>query len=304
MAGARKSGGLGHLGVQGRRPRRRALYLALAVSIAVVVVVALGWVGCVRAWRWLAGLEEFQVRPGELCLDEIEWLDVAAFMEDVRATDPSNILTGKCSFFTPGLASKVAEAYGRSPWVRRVNYVRRRFPSTLEISLSLRRPYAQVLWEGDRAMVSRRGVVLSPSIYRVPAQGLHRPAIRLQRVPERVPRPGQVWGNGDVVCGLTTLQYLEEKLLLARLPVKCIEVRLEGGLFRGLRRCVVLHTAAGAEIRWGLPPHAEGLGAREVESETKLHSVLSILKYRPELLSAKAYIDVRHDVLTWPEGGS
>ena len=277
------------------------MYRAFVVAVAVVVALGMGWFACVRAWRWLANLEEFTVYPGNLALEPIEWLDTEALMADVRSTDTTGLLSRGCSYFTPNLAAKVAAAYEQSPWVRRVTRVRRKFPNNLDISLSVRRPFAVARSRRWQVVVDSEGVVLSPAIYRFPKDGLERASITLLRAPRGAPKPGEQWQSEDLAAGLVMLRYIEHQPALKRLKLKAVEVRREGGWLRKERLCLVLTTEGGPDILWGLPPQAAGPGTAEVDTDTKVSALQGILRHYRRRLSNIEYIDVRNDLATLKE---
>lgn len=287
--------------------RQAALRRAFLAATAVFVALGAGWYFGTRAWHRIAALEEFRVFPGDLELPPVPWLDREAFLADVRRTDPSGILRGGCSYFTPDLAARVAAAYEASPWVRRVQAVRRRFPNRLEIRLSVREPFAEVRWplsggasggrgEG-RAVVDRSGIVLSPRVYRFPPEGLGRPPILLERRPGAPPQEGGRWACEEVAAALALLRYLEERPELRRLEMTGLHVRTEGGLLRRERLCLVLRTERGPDILWGLPPLASGPGTPEVDTATKAGRLIGILRHL-DRLPPMEYIDLRNDLFT------
>ena len=290
---------------------RRAMLSALLVMGVAMAVASLGWFGFRAVWLYVVNLEEFRVRPigadlgvvardpklgtTETVVDGVEWLKAEALRSDLLRSDATRVLNGSWSLFSRGLAERVAGACRASPWVRRVVAVERRFPRTLLIKLTVRRPFAVVQVGQAEVLVDHEQFVLPAAIYNRPFDGeAPRPAVRLG-YRAKPPAPGLRWEDEGVRGGLAMLSLILEKRLLEFVAIDGIEISREGWLGRK-RVFVALRTRSGAVVKWGHPPIPTELPAPdEVRTESKVRALLAKARDVGPGLPGIGSVDVRWD---------
>ncbi len=104
------------------------------------------------------------------------------------------------SVYDSELTVDLARSYMSSPWVRRVVWVRRQFPASVDIGLELRRPVALVK-RGRHYAVDRMGVRLPQMPPRVSERSL--PVV--VGVDKRAPARGEAWGSQMLTDALETI---------------------------------------------------------------------------------------------------
>ena len=118
------------------------------------------------AWsKWgpaITKSEKYQLRLESLRVtNPPEWIHA-----DVKATVFRDGSLGQLSVLDSRLAVKVARAFELNPWVSRVKWVRKRYPSDVEVELEYRRPIAMVEVRNDDEMgllpVDAQSVLLDP----------------------------------------------------------------------------------------------------------------------------------------------
>lgn len=236
--------------------------------LAVLTFVLLAWRGDAAARTFMTQRARFFIDLGESGpVSGPAWLTPA----DVRSIRDDSGLRGRtASLFTPDLGRAVADAYLRSPWVRRVAGVRLRYPNRLHAYLEVRKPVAGVLVAGDRiALVDEEGRRLPGLRDRAP-EGLSYPFLRLYGVDAPLPEPGDIWSR-EVTEGVAVVNHLlgMEPDMAAAARLLGVDVANVGG--RRSRRApeITLVCAAGTVIEWGRSP-ASPLGAVDPAVPEKL----------------------------------
>jgi len=271
---------------RGRKGSARRLPILIgSIGFLVCVVTAGLVVGAMELWRAITRMEEFRVRPGDAPLG-------AAAEREARAVA---LLRDGCGIFEPGLARRTAEAYLRSPYVRRVRWVRKRFPNQLDVKLELREPFAVIRPEGERRMayvVDEDGVVLSPKVYRFSPERLAGllPMVVVKRA-KGYPCAGRVWRDVTVREGIKMLRLCREQFA-GRVGIREIEVE------RVVRRdgTVSAHAwlvlKSGTRVQWGDTPSAvEAPGVASTPEKTA--AFLALLKREGRRIERRKLIDLR-----------
>ncbi|MEO0587805.1 MAG: hypothetical protein AAF078_09210, partial [Planctomycetota bacterium] len=102
---------------------------------------------------------------------------------------------------------------------------------------------------------------------------------------ERVPSPGRAWGGEHLHAGLALIGWLAERGFDG--PIEAYDVSQRDA--RGRTR-LVLRTAGGGRVVWGLPPGGEG--AIEPMAERKLESVRYVGQVRGSIDAGGGVVDV------------
>lgn len=276
---------------------------ALTVTIIVVAAAAALTAGAIfgvrYAWGRIAARQEFLVRPADVALDPA-WVNVDAMKRDFLQTAPRDkygrsILNRPVSIFERRLAENVARAYSFSPWVRRVESVRKEFPNKLEVQIDLRMPYAVIKRGGSYTCVSEDGWVLDGKVYQLSPD--RTAALRpIVEVPSETPPPvlRKQWKDPAVTGGLEMLRLC--KGVLSKLPVSLISIETQ----RAGTSAQPVHMAwlslgadpaKGPLVQWGRTPNSP-VSELEVPTQVKVNSILAVLA-REKQLSRFKQIDVR-----------
>jgi len=272
---------------------RERLVVVGVVVLAVVVAGAAGVVGLSKIWRAVTGMDEFLVRPWEIPLDS-SWVVAEEIRKDFQRTDTTGILRRPVSIFTPGLAERVARAYLRSPWVRRVRSVRKVFPNRLEVDLELREPFALIGYQGKTYCVDADGVVLTPRLYDLRPRRLVslRPTVTL-RSASPPPPAGGTWDHVTVRGGLALVRLCRDQLA-GKVGVRTVEVDTYSPPGREPVAMAYLQLEAGPRVHWGRVPVGSGSVA-EVPSHRKIALLLALVEREGANLGRLRSIDVRWD---------
>ena len=118
------------------------------------------------------------------------------------------------SIYDPELARTLAAHYQAQPWVSHVNYVRRRYPDHLDVSLEIRQPFARVRIGRRRYRVDAAGVRLPDREAlrgtRDPIEERSRggalPVITGLPAGTRAPQPGTKWDAPGLSDAIAVLQ--------------------------------------------------------------------------------------------------
>jgi len=202
---------------------------------------------------------------------------------------------GTCSMFDPELSKRLAAAFGNSPWIRRVSRIEKRFPSTIELAIELRRPVAFVRKNAGYCLISEDLMVLPVEYYKLP-EVVELPEIT--GIKSRPPREGSIWKGIEISEAVKLIRVLEEEKLIHELSIEKIDVSNFKG--RRDRRAseVVLWTRTRGYIKWGNTPGRDKIFGRSSTRE-KLYKLNALLEQKPDLKhGGYHYIDVRFDDVT------
>lgn len=211
------------------------------------VTAALGLVlaGVVMAGRYareqLRGQERYAIAFADLDCEPPPGLTREAFFGEVQylGNQPARL-----HLLDDGLPKRLAEAFGRHPWVERVRQVEITPERRIRVQLLYRMPVLAVLVEQQTRVLDGSAVLLPPH---TPGNGL--PAFRGKVAPP-AGLAGTVWGDASIRAAAATAAYLrdrQEKMLFTT-----VEITEGSG--------IVLTTAGGSRVTWGQPPGAETAG--------------------------------------------
>lgn len=292
--------------------RSRGLRRGAGLAGAVVVT-------CLLSWAMLHNLrttEQYRLDPGRIELAASPaWAKgslaarLKAEIEDDLRADLSDLPEG--SAFDDQLMQDVTERISRSPWVRRVVRIERRFPtrpddySRLLPILEVRTPAVAVETPECYVLVDGDSVVLPLTLKRDAAEmalfcsQLTRPIRTVKGVAGSAPAAGQSWNNEQVSAALSMERVIRQAELDRSLPIEAMELigipqqpDARGRVHYQVGGGVVLipdqTRLPGLRVMWGRPPvHASTL-------ELSPNDKLEVLKNRLRGLDSVA--DTRIDL--------
>ena len=204
--------------------------------------------------------------PGIEGMEIPVWLsgdDMVGLMKKVK------VVEGR-SLFDPKVAADLAKSFSKDPWISGVSYVRRRFPSFLDCEIAVRKPFAAVSVGKKLFVVDRAGCRLPVPVSDTPPLGL--PII--VGVRSFPPAPGEAWTDSAVAAGLLVLgKTVDLATVTGNSGLRIVGA--EVGSRKGLPT-VVLHTAIGTSIEWGVvyrpgcEPYGVPLPEERVEAVRKV----------------------------------
>jgi len=239
----------------------------LALWAATVGGIAWGLRWTERAARAGVGAPRCQLAwidlPPWLTLPDNEWV--------LREVTAAAGLRENDDLHDPQLCARIGESLAESPWVARVERVRRHADGTVTIRAAFREPVACVE-KGKRVyLVDQDGVRLPPE-YPADAIDPTNPSNPLLIVGVSTPAPpaGVVWAGKtdpnrpapELEAGLKLVRHFREAAVQGRLPfrssIRAIDVAnfdLKENAFDGRLRIRTIYPRC--YIRWGEPPGAE-----------------------------------------------
>ncbi len=159
----------------------------------------------------------------------------ASFLEEVRALGgfPAMLDTRDAD-----LPARLGEAFGRHPWVDKVERVRRGSPGEIEVELTFRTPVANGTFQGRRFLLDRQGVILPP------VRGLAAQLLEI-RGATNAPAglPGQRWGDPAV----ETAAAVAAEIGSQRDRLRLVAILIGGDRLRPDLR---LETGKGTQVIW------------------------------------------------------
>jgi len=246
-----------------------------ALPLALVVVVF--GVGGVAAWHRASRQERFLVEATSLRLDQWPAWCTAPLAERING---SVQLQSSMNCLDSGVTRKIAAAYAASSWVRRVRFVRKRFPNHVQIGVELRKPVLAVPRGGVYYLVDRDAVLLPVAYAAWPVREVQVPTLKAARVSPPPPR-GSVWQDEAVLDAVAVLGAVAtcEKMK----PLKLAEVDLSNlrGRVDPRKSEIVLVTDTQARICWGRSPRTAPFGEYSVDEKVATLSRLLSRNPRP-----------------------
>ncbi len=236
-----------------RRTLTRGQKIAAAVLIGAVVLVGGLVYGAHELRSWAASLSVFKVTDACI-IDAPEWLPPSVKSQLVRLYP----VGGGVSIFDPDLLEEVESRYSRSPWVKKVEWVRKRYPNAIQCKMQMRKPVGAVHLRDKYYVTDSEGVRLPGAYESWPEAGYDIPAI--EGVKGSRPAIGSKWGDPAVGAAAAVLKAVSSARLGGELGVKAIDVSNVGGSRK--KSEVVLVAAEGAEILWGGAPGSKAVGEK------------------------------------------
>ena len=275
------------------------------IKAALAAVVTAG-VGCAAVYgldvlrERVAREPAYQVSASSLRLVEgPSWMTPGILAElDVGLLDPD--FPQRFSLLDEGVAARIADAYERCVWVKRVKRIEKRDPRVdpsrppLEIVLTFRRPVAFVETPRGHCLLDADGVRL-PGMYREPRLGAERLLV-VRGVTTRPPAVGEAWSDEGVSAGLRVVRAVENRR--RRFHLASVDVSNVGGRRDPHESEIALVTESGTRIKWGKAPGPEASRLREKSPAEKL----AYLAYVYEQMGGRvdgvlAYIDIPNEAV-------
>lgn len=265
---------------------KRVAISVFLTLLAAVLTLGVGAIVLSEVWQFVSNLNEFKVDLTSVQTELPRWA-MPAIEGDLQRVAGLN---GKRSIFEPGLGKRLALAYGRSPWVLKVCYVRRLFPNSLEVGLALRKPAAAVHAGDASYLVDEDGVLLSRRFYRWPGDaGLLPVIVPTHRVAPC--SPGIRWREESILAGVGLLRMLREYGIVETLNIRWIDVSNFGGIHDQKKSEIVLCNGTRTRIKWGR--FATNKRPGEARDIMKLQNLLTVVKREGCELAGIDYVDVR-----------
>jgi hypothetical protein len=217
-----------------RRKLLRALLPVLMVGLILLGLVAVG-----KATRqWLRQQERATVAFVDIDCEPPPGVQRELFLLEVQSLGG---LPDRLLLLEENLAGQLADAFGRHPWVEKVERVVLLPPRQVQVRLSYRTPVLAVLVDGEVRVVDASGVLLPPQ---TSYEGL--PLFR-GNAPTPAGLSGTAWGDAGVAAAARLAGFLRPHQ--TALHLRAVEAMPAGTL--------VCFTAAGTRIVWGHAPGAE-----------------------------------------------
>lgn len=251
-------------------PSLGAQFLSRLFLLLVLLVPAAALYGVLTAGRWareqLRDDERYAFAFGQIDCPPPQGHERAAFLAEVQYLTE---MPDRLQLLDHDLAPRLAQAFGRHPWVEKVERVAVLAPRTIQVQLTYRTPVLAVA-QGERLRVVDRGGVLLPATARGDALPVFRGNVASPAGPA-----GQVWSDPAVEGAARLASCIAAKKETLRIKTIGME-----------ERGFVLTTSAGSRVWWGQPPGNEAAG--EALAAQKLLGLVN-------------YCD-RHGSLDQPEG--
>jgi len=283
-------------------PRSATFRLVKGIAVAVVTIAvgASALYGLEVLRQTIREKPAYQVSAASLRLvDGPSWMTPGILAElDVGLLDPD--FPQRFSLLDSGVSARIAAAYERCVWVRRVKRIEKHDPRVdpgrppLEIVLEFRRPLVFVQTPRGYALLADDGVRL-PGMYAKPQLGAERLLV-VSGVSGRPPEVGEVWSDAALMAGLAVADAVAPKREAFRLA--SVDVSNVGGRRDPHEAEIALVTAAGTRIKWGKAPSPEADRLREKSPAEKL----AYLAYVYQRLGGRvdgvlSYIDIPNEAI-------
>ncbi len=261
-------------------PRRTLGRLKLVLIAAAAVGVGFGWV---HGQRYLKAYTARGMATG-VDASRVELVDAPSWMNPIVYQELCQSVADQVyqdPFDHDGLERAVL-VLSVSPWVERVNRVRRSSDGRLLVEAVYRAPVAVVEGRDGYHLVSRDGVRLPGLYLRGQLAELGLPVV--VGVAQAPAQAGQVWPGGDLRAGLDLVHLLNGQPYVKQ--ISCVDV--SGRDAQGRIR-LLLRTAQGM-VRWGLPPGMEQV--IEPDAQTKLSRLNEVYRQRGVIDAGGKVVDV------------
>lgn len=292
-----------------RGPSRFANLRPMLVRALRHAAIGLALLGVLSAAFWFAR-KDVALRlafphdaPDVVLLNRPPWMSDDTAAELLRSLRPA----GPSSAFDARVLRERVAILEASPWVRKVNAVRRvygRGPGdTIEVDCEFRAPLALVRWQDYYWLVDADG-------YKLPEQytaeqapemlldGQRRTQMRIVEGVRQAPvESGQKWPGDDLAAALELARLLHGHRFADEI-VK-IDVDNVAGRVDPREAQIVLVTRHGSEIRWGRPVNAKDAFV-EVPATRKLEALAQVYAQYHRVDANQPWLDVRFDQVTYP----
>lgn len=236
-----------------RRGSVRQISLLFTLPLLFTALAAALYWGWQMVWQAAPWSPQFSLHPANIEISNAsDWVDQDAILQQV-VHEAS--LDDQLSLLDPGLNERLSLAIGDHPWVEKVEKVEKFQPPRVVVTLRYREPVARVenntmsdSEASSHCIVDRDGVLLpldallvtSPALQTLP---------RIEGVPFRPPRPGEVWQDGRIRGGVTIASELGNDW--RRFSLQSILPSRQPIIGSSESYSFQLLTAGGKKIPWG-----------------------------------------------------
>ncbi len=237
-------------------------------------------------WR----MERFRVDASSIVITNApRWVDdiaVAAELRRVLFGEDTPIFARDLVVRIRRLTEEGGEYTDRFHWLERVTYVRKKYPSTVEMGLVIRRPVVYVIQEGGYYLVDDTGVRLPERYYRLEEYRL----LLIKGIKGATPEPGGMWSDRDaLLAGIATVREIVRSGLHRVAKITAVDVSNYGGRVSATESHVVLWTVDNTRILWGRSSRDMRFG--DLTTEQKLANLRAALREFGSLRRLE-YVDV------------
>ena len=255
-----------------------------ARGILLIAGLALFLYLCYEGGEYAEDLEYFVVNPSHVHFTQTpDWVSENVTDEVLSV----GALSRPFNIFEPGMTDRIAREIDRSPWVRRVVAVRKRYPNRLAMELELRRPVAYVDYRGTFYAVDRFGVRLPEVARRIEDAPWRLPCVLSGQ--GEPPAVGEPWPGEIVAHAALVADKIEKSSDPMPVTVVAIDVSMSYRRGRGDPN-VTLYTLEGPRVLWGSPPGKERHG--EPKCPEKIRN-LRVFSRRTGDVARREYVDIR-----------
>ena len=235
------------------------------------VLITACWAGLRACRSYVAGAPGYHVVAPKIGTPDPrpDWWGMA---EDQINAACASTLTDETSILDESVLERIAEGYGRCPWIKDVQWVRKQFPNRVEANLLVRWPAAAVRIETDAGftycLVGEDGVRLPKSYHDFdwPPPGLDVPYITGVAAP--VPEPGEPWGEASVADAIAIVAGLREsEIIKEAVHITEVDVSNHGGRARPTESEFLVHAEGNCVIEWGRAPDTNRPGELTVRKK-------------------------------------
>ena len=226
----------------------------------------------------MKSMPKFQIRSTHLELKQLpKW--IFPYTKQIRPIDlPKNL-----HILKPELTKNIAQAYLRNPWVSKVQEIRKEYPHSIHVKLSLRRPVAWVATPNQKYLSDIHGI-------RLPVEKRLHEKTNLPvivGIEEATPSTGKAWQSFSIKAALKVAAYLSKNGILKLFGIRKIVLRKNQE-----KKQIVLIMAKDIQIIWG-----ENLNSSlpAVSAKQRLQAVLELKYLLPKMenLEDIEEIDIR-----------
>ena len=269
-------------------------------AAGVVAAVAAAVFSLASLRRHVASLPRFQVNVGSIAVANApDWVQGDLIKRDLRLQlipEHANILDPG---LIPGLVSKYQstdrDIRKKLHWLREITHVRKKYPNTLELKLSLRKPVACVRQGSREFLTDSLGVRLPARYYKQAGQP---ELMRVIGLEGRAPDEGERWIDSEALLGgLSAVEHISNEEVRYKAGITTVDVSNFAGRKAETESRIVLWTKMQTRILWGRSDRNKKFG--DLTYQDKLENLGRALREYPDLKKMD-YINVYSSKDQWP----
>jgi len=275
------------------------------LALLVATVITLTALSVREMYRFVDRRVVFPQKPPKLVmLNRPVWMSDSLADQIIKAAKP----LGLHSVFDHQLLVDTATSLQSSPWVKKVNAVRRLYDQspgdTLEIDCDFRIPTALVKWADVYWLVDNDGFMLPASYSRQQLDRITTAAdgklnLRVIEGIAHAPMvPGELWPGDDLAAGLEMARTLANRDYTEQITT--IDVSNYSGRLDRRDSQVVLLTKFDTQIRWGRPPSSKDAFV-DVPVAQKLLALEMMFNQYHRVDANQPWVDISFDQVRYPK---